>query len=92
MTSRGLLAGREGKEVVKHVAQEMPKVMLNDVRVWLPYNLIAFSVIPAVIRPTTTAMMEVSWQTYISLRSNDYESRAAEAANHGTTPSTHLIH
>jgi hypothetical protein len=92
MTSRGLLAGREGKEVVKHVSREIPKVMMNDVRVWLPYNLIAFSVIPAVFRPTTTAVMEASWQTYISLRSNDYENRAAEAVGHDTTPSTNLMH
>jgi protein Mpv17 len=96
MTSRGLLVGHEGKDVVNHVAHEMPKVTLNDVKVWLPYNLLAFSLIPAVFRPTTTAMMEASWQTYISLVSNDYESRAAEAGVvHGGSkpvPSTKLMH
>lgn len=80
MSSRGLLAGRSGGEVVQHVTSEMPKVTLNDVRFWLPYNLLAFSVIPPLVRPTTTVMMEASWQTYISLRSNDYEKRAAIAA------------
>lgn len=81
MTCRGLLVGHDMKAVGNHVAREMPKVIVNDVKVWLPYNLLAFSVIPVMIRPTTTAMMEASWQTYISLRSNDYEKRAAEAIN-----------
>jgi hypothetical protein len=81
MTCRGLLVGHDVKAVGHHVTREMPKVIVNDVKVWLPYNLLAFSVIPALIRPTTTAMMEASWQTYISLRSNDYEKRAAEAVS-----------
>jgi hypothetical protein len=35
--------------------------------VWLPYIMLAFSV---VLRPTmTTSVMEASWQTYISIRS-----------------------
>lgn len=72
IASRGLLVGRPPPQVVQHVGDEMPRVFMNDVRVWLPYNLLAFSVIPAVLRPTTTALMEASWQTYISLRSHDY--------------------
>jgi Mpv17 / PMP22 family len=88
MTSRGILVGRDGKDVLKHVVQEMPKVTMNDVKVWLPYNLLAFSVIPAVVRPTTTILMEASWQTYISLRSNDYERRAAEIRD--VTPTVKL--
>mmetsp|Transcript_6376 Transcript_6376/g.7895 ORF Transcript_6376/g.7895 Transcript_6376/m.7895 type:complete len:221 (-) Transcript_6376:7-669(-) len=71
--SRGVLAGKDKDEVLDHVKHEMPAVTLNDARVWLPYNMIAFSIIPLYIRPTTTAMMESAWQTYISLRSNDYE-------------------
>jgi len=70
--ARGVLVGRPTDDVAKHVVQEMPRVTMNDFRVWMPYNLIAFSVIPAFIRPTTTAMMEASWQTYISLRSHNY--------------------
>ena len=81
MTCRGLLVGHDMKAVGNHVTREMPKVIVNDVKVWLPYNLLAFSVIPAIIRPTTTAMVEASWQTYISLRSNDYEKRASEIVN-----------
>jgi hypothetical protein len=73
ISSRGVFAGRKPNSVVRHVAQEMPHVMLNDARVWLPYNMLAFSFIPAYIRPTATAFMEASWQTYISLRSHDYE-------------------
>lgn len=72
MTSRGLLVGRDAKSVANHVKTEMPTVTLNDVKVWLPYNLVAFTFIPAYIRPSTTALMEATWQTYISLRSNDY--------------------
>jgi len=73
MVSRGLLVGRETAEVAAHVVEEMPVVTLNDARVWLPYNMLAFSMIPATIRPTTTLMMEAGWQTYISLMSNNYQ-------------------
>jgi hypothetical protein len=74
MTSRGVLRGdKEPEQVVHHVAKELPTVTKNDCLVWLPYNLLAFSVVPPVLRPTTTAMMEASWQTYISLRSHDYD-------------------
>jgi Mpv17 / PMP22 family len=75
LSCRGLLAGRDPKDVAHHVLDEIPRVTQTDVGVWLPYNLIAFSVIPSVIRPTTTAFMEASWQTYISLRSNDYKTK-----------------
>jgi protein Mpv17 len=85
MTCRGLLVGQDTQAVVKHVVKEIPKVTLNDVKVWLPYNLLAFSVIPPMIRPTTTAMMEASWQTYISLRSNDYEKRASKVISNGSS-------
>jgi hypothetical protein len=74
MTSRGFLRGdKQPEQVVHHVAKELPTVTKNDCLVWLPYNLLAFSVVPPVLRPTTTAMMEASWQTYISLRSHDYD-------------------
>ena len=77
MACRGFLVGRESNHVIQHVRDEIPTVTLNDARVWLPYNMLAFSVIPAVIRPTTTLMMEAAWQTYISLVSNDYEHESA---------------
>jgi hypothetical protein len=69
---RGLLVGRSSEDVSNHVAEALPSVTINDARVWLPYNLLAFSVIPVYIRPATTSLMEAMWQTYISLRSNDY--------------------
>ena len=72
MSSRGLLAGRHRGDVANHVLREMPSVTLNDVKVWLPYNLVAFTFIPQYLRPSTTALMEASWQTYISLRSHEY--------------------
>lgn len=75
ISSRGFFAGRKPNSVVRHVAREMPRVMLNDARVWLPYNMLVFSFVPAYIRPTATAFMEASWQTYISLRAHDYESK-----------------
>ena len=49
MTSRGILVGREPKNVLSHVRQEMPEVTLNDIKLWLPYNMIAFTFIPAYI-------------------------------------------
>ena len=74
MASRGFFRGdKKYDEVAQHVVIELPTVTRNDVLVWLPYNLVAFSFIPAVLRPTTTAMMEASWQTYISLRAHDFE-------------------
>ena len=75
MTSRGVFQNdKHYGLVLQHVMKELPTVTRNDVLVWLPYNMIAFSMIPAIIRPTTTAMMEASWQCYISLRSHDYSS------------------
>ena len=73
IAARGMLAGHNMTEVKSHVVDEMPIVFLNDARVWFPYNMVAFSLIPAHIRPTTTALMEAVWQTYISVRSNDYQ-------------------
>lgn len=73
ISSRGFFAGRKPNSAVRHVAREMPHVMLNDARVWLPYNMLVFSFVPPYIRPTATSFMEASWQTYISLRSHDYE-------------------
>ena len=73
ISSRGALSGRSFGEIGKHVKEEMPMVTLNDARVWLPYNIIAFTFVPAYLRPTSTAFMEASWQTYISLRSHNYQ-------------------
>lgn len=73
LAARGFVRGdRTMNEVVHHVSNEIGPVTKNDFLVWLPYNLIAFSLIPAILRPTTTAAMEASWQTYISLRAHDY--------------------
>jgi hypothetical protein len=72
MISRGLLVGRDSFHVAQHTLEELPRVTRTDFMVWLPYNLVAFSVIPIYVRPTTTAFMEASWQTYISNRSHDY--------------------
>ena len=72
--TRGLLAGRARDDVGRHVLREMPRVTLNDARVWLPYNLVAFSLVPAAYRPSSTALMEACWQAYISLRAHDYHS------------------
>jgi hypothetical protein len=73
MGSRGLLVGHQGTDVASHVAREMPTVTMNDFRVWFPYNLVAFSLIPVYIRPATTSIMEAGWQTYISLCSHSYD-------------------
>lgn len=53
MASRGILVGKDPYQVATHVRKEMPGVTLNDLKVWFPYNMIAFGVIPAYIRPTT---------------------------------------
>lgn len=75
MAARGLLVGKNPLQVVSHVKDEMPEITMNDFRVWFPYNLVAFGMIPISIRPVTTSLMECVWQTYISLRSNDYHGK-----------------
>lgn len=77
MTCHGLSSGQEKMAVLQHVIHEMPSVTLHDAYLWLPYNTLAFSVIPPLIRPATTSLLAASWQTYVSMRSNDYEARAS---------------
>ena len=69
---RGFSLGKGKDEVLRHMYHEIPNVTINDVKVWLPYNIIAFSIIPVYVRPTTTALMESGWQTYISSIANGY--------------------
>lgn len=74
MMTRGFLRGdKDTHSVIQHVYTELPTITKNDFIVWMPYNMIAFSIIPAFLRPTTTAAMEASWQTYISLRAHDFQ-------------------
>lgn len=92
---RGFLQGRSAIEAGDHVMQEMPSVTLNDARVWMPYNILAFSIIPIWIRPATTSLMEACWQTYISMRSNDYnagcddEASSSSVVQHATEALVH---
>jgi len=73
LTTRGFARGDQNiSQVIAHVSSQLGTVTQNDFLVWLPYNMMAFSIIPAVLRPTTTAAMEASWQTYISLCAHDY--------------------
>ena len=73
LTARGFVRGDQNiSQVIAHVSSQLGTVTQNDFLVWLPYNMMAFSMIPAVLRPTTTAAMEASWQTYISLCAHDY--------------------
>jgi hypothetical protein len=86
MASRGLLVGRDMRDVLQHVRHEMPRVTANDARFWLPYNLMAFSLIPTALRPTTTAFMEATWQTYISWRSHDFDGQSPQNKSTSTRP------
>jgi hypothetical protein len=91
MACRGVLKGNDPNQVMSHVANEMPSVTLNDIRVWFPYNMVAFGIIPASVRPATTSLMEACWQTYISLRSNDYDHATAKTDTTTTTTTTTII-
>ena len=84
ISTRGLLVGRDTKDVAKHTIEEMPGVTVNDARVWLPYNIVCFSVIPIYIRPATTSLMEACWQTYISLCSHNYKSEDEQEKSSAT--------
>ena len=48
------------------VWRAMPEVLVADCCVWLPYNLVAFRLIPLHVRPTTTALMTLGFNTYLS--------------------------
>lgn len=85
ISTRGLLVGKDKEQVVEHTMQEMPGVTINDARVWLPYNIVAFSVIPIYIRPATTSLMEACWQTYISLCSHNYQAEEFEEGSSAVT-------
>jgi hypothetical protein len=65
------------------VLASMPNVLLNEARVWLPYNLVAFSLVPRHIRPTTTSCLTVGWHTYISWLANDAPRPGAGALQAG---------
>ena len=93
MTSRGLILFQNDSKhynlVLQHVVKELPTVTKNDLFVWLPYNMIAFSIIPVIIRPTTTALMEASWQCYISLRSHDYDNNDNDSNSSSSSAPPH---
>ena len=65
--ARGFLEGRGSSAVSTQLWHEMPAVLLNELRVWLPYNVVAFALIPAHLRPGATMLVEACWVTYISL-------------------------
>eukprot|EP00980_Cylindrotheca_fusiformis_P025011 scaffold12894_cov120-Cylindrotheca_fusiformis.AAC.6 len=73
MTSRGILKGRDPRDVLSHVTKQIPKVTLHDFGVWFPYNMFLFGLVPISARPAATSLMDTCWQTYISLQSNDYD-------------------
>jgi hypothetical protein len=82
MAVRGLMTGRGPADVMTHVTNSLPEVTKTDLIVWFPYNLVAFSVIPAVLRPATTSCMEALWQTYISLCSHNYNNNSEHESVH----------
>ena len=63
---RAAVGGSSPSEVSARLKRLMPGVLLNEVRVWLPYNLLAFRFIPINIRPTSTAVVMLGWNVYLS--------------------------
>jgi hypothetical protein len=63
---RAAVGGSSPSEVSARLQRLMPGVLLNEVRVWLPYNLLAFRFIPINIRPTSTAVVMLGWNVYLS--------------------------
>ena len=51
---------------LSEVLRAMPEVLLMDCAVWMPYNFVLFRVVPLHVRPTTTAVMTLFWNTYLS--------------------------
>ncbi|CAJ1959547.1 unnamed protein product [Cylindrotheca closterium] len=62
-------------QVMMHIIEELPKVTKDDFKFWFPYNMAAFTFIPTPVRPLTTMLMDSIWQTYMSLRSNNFENQ-----------------
>ena len=80
---RGGLAGCDAAESAARVVGAMPGVLLNELRVWLPYNLLLFSLVPPAIRPTSTAVLGLCWQAYLSYVAHDGLQPHAGAAHAG---------
>lgn len=75
MLVRGLAPGGSGsspKQVMIHIMEELPKVTRDDFVFWFPYNMAAFTFVPTRIRPMSTMLMDSIWQTYMSLKSNNF--------------------
>ena len=70
------------------VRRDMPQVLLHDCYVWLPYDLVAFRMIPTHIRPTTTALMTLGWNTYLSAVAVRARAGATSAVSPVTAPAT----
>ena len=83
----GLLSNAAGLaargEPFAEVCRSMPSVFLADCAVFLPYNMIAFGKIPPHIRPTTTALVTLGWNTYLS-----HEAAQGRAAAGGAVDDT----
>mmetsp|Transcript_506 Transcript_506/g.1667 ORF Transcript_506/g.1667 Transcript_506/m.1667 type:complete len:200 (+) Transcript_506:184-783(+) len=66
ISGRLLVAGTPQHDILYRLVDSMPSVLFNELRVWLPYNLLAFRFVPTDIRPTSTAFITLCWQVYIS--------------------------
>lgn len=64
----------------------MPGVLANECRVWVPYNLLAFRLVPLHLRPTTTSLLTFCWHTYISRTAADARAPAAVVGVDGAVP------
>ncbi|EOD16111.1 hypothetical protein EMIHUDRAFT_449480 [Emiliania huxleyi CCMP1516] len=71
------IGGEQLPEVLVALRDTMPAVLLNELRVWLPYNLLAFRLVPTPVRPATTSLVTLCWQVYISWTAHHHQARVA---------------
>ena len=70
----------------------LTQVLLHDCYVWLPYDLLAFRMIPTHIRPTTTALMTLGWNTYLSAVAVRARAATPAVSEPVTAPATVPVH
>ncbi|KAL1525378.1 hypothetical protein AB1Y20_020238 [Prymnesium parvum] len=63
---RVVLEGDGPSAACEQISREMMFVLKNELRLWLPWNVFLFALVPAHLRPGSTMLVEAGWTTYIS--------------------------
>ena len=64
---RVLLEGDGCATACDQISREMFFVLKNELRIWLPWNVLMFAFVPSHLRPGSTMFVEAGWTTYLSV-------------------------